>query len=210
MKIIKISYLRWSTKRKDILTISKPMVIFILEVVNRYDICNINMWRKNKLRIFIFFELILACSNWNLLVSLKLKMCSFVSIIKRSISLCSPLSALSEYRYHCISKTHDFTDFNMLDLNKKLEKDVKTMRFENCFPRFVCSEAATGGVLWKKRFLKISQNSQVFTWKFCETFKNTFFTEHLGRPLFFLLDSFFFNLGDISLFCIEWKQIHAG
>ena len=97
------------------------------------------MCRKNKLRIFIFFELILARSNRNLLVSLKLKMCSFVSIIKRSISLCSPLSALSEYRYHCISKTHDFTDFNMLDLNKKLEKDVKTIRFENLFPHFVCS-----------------------------------------------------------------------
>ena len=34
-------------------------------------------------------------------------------------------------------------------------------------------EAATGGVLWQKVFLKISQNSH------CETFKNTFFKEHL-------------------------------
>ena len=62
------------------------------------------------------------------------------------------------------------------------------------------SEAATEGVLWKKVFLKISQNSQentcagarpatlltkklwlaqVFSCEFCEVFKNTFFTEHL-------------------------------
>ena len=155
------------------------------------------MCRKNKLRIFIFFELILARSNRNLLVSLKLKMCSFVSIIKRSISLCSPLSALSEYRYHCISKTHDFTDFNMLDLNKKLEKDVKTIRFENLFPHFVCS--------MEKEILK---NFAKFTGVYRTP--GTFFTEHLGQLLFFLLDSFFFNLGDISLFCIEWKQIHSG
>ena len=68
-------------------------------------------------------------------------------------------------------------------------------------------EVATRGVLWKKLFLKISQNSQkntsarvsfltklqaselqlykketlalVFSWEFCEIFKNTFFTEHL-------------------------------
>ena len=70
------------------------------------------------------------------------------------------------------------------------------------------AEAATGGVLWKKVFLKISQNSQenpcarvsfliknfkklfniklylketlaqVFSCEFCEIFKNTFFTEH--------------------------------
>ena len=53
-------------------------------------------------------------------------------------------------------------------------------------------EAAIRGVLWKKVFLKISQNSQentcarasfliklVFSCEFCEIFKNTFFTEHL-------------------------------
>ena len=68
-------------------------------------------------------------------------------------------------------------------------------------------KVATRGVLWKKLFLKISQNSQkntsarvsfliklqaselqlykketlalVFSWEFCEIFKNTFFTEHL-------------------------------
>ena len=68
-------------------------------------------------------------------------------------------------------------------------------------------KVATRGVMWKKLFLKISQNSQkntsarvsfltklqaselqlykketlalVFSWEFCEIFKNTFFTEHL-------------------------------
>ena len=58
--------------------------------------------------------------------------------------------------------------------------------------------AATGGLLSKKVFLKISQNSQktpvsqslfllewtptpaqVFSYKFCEIFKNTFFKEQL-------------------------------
>ena len=61
------------------------------------------------------------------------------------------------------------------------------------------TEAATEGVLCKKLFLEISQNSQektcarvsflmkfikketlaqVFSYEFCEIFKNTFFTEH--------------------------------
>ena len=39
-------------------------------------------------------------------------------------------------------------------------------------------EAATGGILWKKVFLKISQNSQKKLLAY-EIFKNTFFTEHL-------------------------------
>ena len=55
-----------------------------------------------------------------------------------------------------------------------------------------CPEAATRGVLCKKLFLEISQNSlvfsnfikkepltQVFSCEFCEISKNTFFTEHL-------------------------------
>ena len=55
-----------------------------------------------------------------------------------------------------------------------------------------CPEAATRGVLCKKVFLEISQNSlvfsnfiqkepltQVFSCEFCEISKNTFFTEHL-------------------------------
>ena len=57
-------------------------------------------------------------------------------------------------------------------------------------------EAAAGGVLWEKVFLKISQNSHehtcarvsyllerdsgtLFPCEFCEIAKNTFFTEHL-------------------------------
>ena len=45
-------------------------------------------------------------------------------------------------------------------------------------------EAATGGVLYKKVFLKISQNSQentcfTNTFEFYEIFKNTVSTEHL-------------------------------
>ena len=38
------------------------------------------------------------------------------------------------------------------------------------------SEAATGGVSWKKLFLKISQYLQVEYW---EIFKSTYFEEHL-------------------------------
>ena len=40
-------------------------------------------------------------------------------------------------------------------------------------------EAATRGVLCKKVFLEISENSQENTCEFCEISKNTFFTEHL-------------------------------
>ena len=44
-------------------------------------------------------------------------------------------------------------------------------------------EVATGGVLEKKLFLQISQNSQemaqVFSFGFWETSKDTFFTEHI-------------------------------
>ena len=36
-------------------------------------------------------------------------------------------------------------------------------------------EAPTGGVLWKKLFLKISQYSQA---EYCEIFKNIYFEEH--------------------------------
>ena len=58
------------------------------------------------------------------------------------------------------------------------------------------SEAATGGVLRKKLFLKISQYSQescrlatllketpiqVFSSEYCEIFKNTYLEEHLLR-----------------------------
>ena len=62
----------------------------------------------------------------------------------------------------------------------------------------IVTETATEGVLWKKVFLKISQNSQenawvsflimlwawqetlaqVFSCEFCEIFKNTVFREH--------------------------------
>ena len=179
----------------SLVTFNYSYKFHVIIITSSGVICNINMCRKNKLRIFIFFELTFTCSNWNLLVSLKLKMCSFVSIIKRSISLCSPLSALSEYRYHCISKTHDFTDFNMLDLNKKLEKEVKTIRFESLFPHFVCS--------MEKEILK---KFAKFTGKhLCQSLffnkapglrtPGTFFTEYLGWLLFFLLDSFFLQLG---------------
>ena len=43
---------------------------------------------------------------------------------------------------------------------------------------FSFSEAATGGVLWKKVFLKISENSQEDTFGL-RIFKITFFAEHL-------------------------------
>ena len=48
---------------------------------------------------------------------------------------------------------------------------------------FVSAETATGGVLWKKVFSNISQNSYentcaIFLWNL-RTFKNNFFKEHL-------------------------------
>ena len=45
--------------------------------------------------------------------------------------------------------------------------------------KLVYTEAATRGVLSKKVFLKMSENSQVFSCEYCEALKNTFFTEHL-------------------------------
>ena len=79
--------------------------------------------------------------------------------------------------------------------------------FKKSFETYAKAEAATGGILQKKLFLKISQNSQkntcsrvsfliklkalacyflkkdtltlVFSCEFYEIFKNTFFTEHL-------------------------------
>ena len=60
-----------------------------------------------------------------------------------------------------------------------------------CLSGFSYTEAATGGVLYKKLFLEISQNSQentcarvsflikMFSCEFCEISKSTFFTEHL-------------------------------
>ena len=63
-----------------------------------------------------------------------------------------------------------------------------------CFPcKFMnFSEAATGGVLWKKMFLKNLQHSQevedlqlyqktLFSSEYCEIFKSTYFEEHLLR-----------------------------
>ena len=57
----------------------------------------------------------------------------------------------------------------------------------------VILEAATGGVLWKKVFQKISQAwnfvkketlAQVFSCKFCEIFKNTFFLQNTSGGCF--------------------------
>ena len=76
---------------------------------------------------------------------------------------------------------------------------MESKKFCNFFEYpIVISEAATGGVLWKKLFLEILQNSrentcarqvcnfikketsaQVFSFKFCEISQNTFLTEHL-------------------------------
>ena len=64
------------------------------------------------------------------------------------------------------------------------------------------SEVATGRVLWKKLFLKISQYSQescrpatfkkqaptqVFSSEYCRNFKNTYFEEHLLTAAFHFL-----------------------
>ena len=62
-------------------------------------------------------------------------------------------------------------------------------KFQKLWTIFEAPEAATGGVLWKKVFLKISHNSQqtpvpesLGTGAFCECCeiaKNIFFTENL-------------------------------
>ena len=78
------------------------------------------------------------------------------------------------------------------------------------------AEAATGGVLWKKVFLKILQNSQEntcasnfikketlaqgFFWEFCEVFKNIFSTEHLRWLLLNLEYVLLCNFNKIKLF----------
>ena len=67
------------------------------------------------------------------------------------------------------------------------------------------TEAGTRGVLYKKEFLKVSQNSQEnicarvsFLIEFCEIFNNTFFTtEHLrttaSAPTYSLVWEFSYN-----------------
>ena len=86
---------------------------------------------------------------------------------------------------------------------KKIATSSNLIPHQECFYYVWClchlSEAATRGVLCKKVFLEISQNSQentcarvsflinlqawglaqVFSCEFCEISKNTFFTEHL-------------------------------
>ena len=78
-------------------------------------------------------------------------------------------------------------------LNVKMNVNV-TVEQQLSILMIYCSEATTGGVLWKKVFLKISQNSQentcvevsfiinlqasVFACEFCENYKNTFFAKH--------------------------------
>ena len=46
------------------------------------------------------------------------------------------------------------------------------------------AETATGSVLWKKVFLKISQNSPENICEFCKIFKNTFFPEQVWTTAF--------------------------
>ena len=96
------------------------------------------------------------------------------------------------YSYSCM-KTYHFAA-----LNVKVIKNCSSRCNKKRNIRW--SEAATRGVLWKKVFLEISQNSQentcarvsflikfikketlaqVFSCEFCEISKNTFFTEHL-------------------------------
>ena len=43
----------------------------------------------------------------------------------------------------------------------------------------ICTEAATGGVLWKKLFLKVLLISQVFSCEISKIFRNIYFEEHL-------------------------------
>ena len=65
---------------------------------------------------------------------------------------------------------------------------------------FSFSDAATGGVLWKKVFLKISQNSQE-TPLVCEIFKNTFFKEHLRTT------ASAFSFSEAATGGVLWKKV---
>ena len=60
-------------------------------------------------------------------------------------------------------------------------------------------EASTRGVLWKKVFLEISQNSQVFSCEFCKISRNTF-SQNTSRWL--LLNLLFFT--NISHYILKY------
>ena len=77
------------------------------------------------------------------------------------------------------------------------EKFYKNTRTFFSYIIFTSTEAATGGALYEKVFLEISQNSQenicarvsfliqLQAWgEFCEISKNTFFTEYLWATAF--------------------------
>ena len=61
-------------------------------------------------------------------------------------------------------------------------------------------EAATGVILWKKVFLKISQNSQKKLLAY-EIFKNTFFTEHLWTT------ASAFSFSEAATWGVLWKKV---
>ena len=64
------------------------------------------------------------------------------------------------------------------EFNKISKNNFFTEHLQTTASAFSFSEATIGGVLWKKMFLKISQNSQENTSDF-DIFKNSFFAEHL-------------------------------
>ena len=92
-----------------------------------------------------------------------------------------------------------FSNYGYCKQERSFERDQGMKWVKTFFRSFrrLCPEAATGGVLQKRTFLKISQNSQentqarvctfiekealaqVFSCEFCEIFNNTYLTEHL-------------------------------
>ena len=75
------------------------------------------------------------------------------------------------------SFTVKFQEFSKIWILEEHQFSRAPLKF--CFqrPKLVIIKAATRDVLWKKVFLKISQNSQES--EFCEIIKNSFFKEHL-------------------------------
>ena len=70
-------------------------------------------------------------------------------------------------------------DFILIFLYRKSVEQVDVSLINMNLWKRLYKEAATRGVLWKKVFLEILQNAQVFSCEFSENFISTFFTEHL-------------------------------
>ena len=101
------------------------------------------------------------------------------------------LKFLSSGKWVMTSQINFIRFYDVITRNSVFDLGFVTREFQ-ISPFLHLTEAATVGVLWKKTFLEISQNTQENTcarvsfliklqasWEFCDISKNTFFTEHL-------------------------------